>query len=130
MNANPGFRFSTKVEDFIARNLTPPYLTSQADVRHVDLESLEASESCLIMFSDGLIDLYGEADRNVGVLAKLCVQVVGRRGPMDPQRSRNSALSLLREGLGGLDIEKVSRMITVEMLQRWMDDTTIIVQWL
>lgn len=40
----------------------------------------------------------------------------------------NLALSLLRDALGGNEIERVSRMITVEMSFRWMDDTTILVQ--
>ncbi|KAG5652237.1 hypothetical protein H0H81_005731 [Sphagnurus paluster] len=40
----------------------------------------------------------------------------------------NLALYLLRDAIGGDDIDMASRMITVEMGCRWMDDTTILVQ--
>lgn len=39
----------------------------------------------------------------------------------------NPALALLRAALGGGDGALVSRMLTVEMGERWMDDTTVVV---
>lgn len=39
----------------------------------------------------------------------------------------NLAVHLLREAIGGADIHRVSANLTVEMDERWMDDTTIIV---
>jgi len=121
MNSQPGFRFSRNASDFLARNLTPPYLSNVADVQHVDIRSLNASEIFLIMCTDGLIDLYD--DRDVNNLAKRWVKVVAE-GP----EVGNNALHLLRQGLGGDDRENVSAMMTFELESRWMDDTTIIVQ--
>lgn len=39
----------------------------------------------------------------------------------------NLAVHLLREAIGGADMERASANLTVEMDERWMDDTTIIV---
>ncbi|TFK44607.1 protein serine threonine phosphatase 2C [Crucibulum laeve] len=125
MNSRPGFSFSTKVEDFLNRNMTPPYLSNHADVRHIDLRAAAATEARLIMCSDGLLDLYdhrGEGPDMVS-LGATWVDVLTKS-----EGSQNLALSLLRAGLGGEDEERVSRMITVEMSFRWMDDTTVLVQ--
>jgi pyruvate dehydrogenase phosphatase len=40
----------------------------------------------------------------------------------------NIALSLLRAAIGGQDEHKVSRSLTVEMEERWMDDVSISIQ--
>ena len=76
------------------------------------------------MCSDGLIDLYEDDRLNVeGVLAPRWVKHVAARS-----RESNLAFDLLRDALGGNDTDKVSRMVTVEMVFRWMDDTTILIQ--
>ena len=54
------------------------------------------------------------------------VRIVGQA--LDLDRSSNVALSLLRDVLGGDDTQVVSRNLTVEMEERWMDDTTILIQ--
>ena len=82
------------------------------------------------MASDGLSDLYehqhmSHRDR-VATIAQTVERAIRIEG-MDGQR-RNLALCLLRHALGGEDTVKVSRMLTVELQERWMDDTTIIVQ--
>lgn len=77
------------------------------------------------MNSDGLTDLSDEDDRlKLEVLAQRWVSAVGKGYT---EANQNLALKLLREGLGGEDEDKVSRMMTVEMSWRWMDDTTILV---
>lgn len=40
----------------------------------------------------------------------------------------NAALCVLKDIMGGDDVHVVSRNLTVEMEERWMDDTTILVQ--
>ena len=125
MKSKIPFRFHSVVHEFIVRNLTPPYMNNEADVRHVRLKSSgddANSEHLLVMCSDGLIDLYSDRD-TLQESATHWVKVVGRDGG-----EGNLALRLLRNALGGGDLEKVSRMLTVEMFERWMDDTTIIVQ--
>ena len=124
LNSEPTFPSPDRVRSFIYRNISPPYVSGVPDVRHVDLVALNASEAFLIMGSDGLIDLYDDDRLNVErVLAPRWVEHVAARS-----KESNLALDLLRDALGGSDTDKVSRMVTVEMVFRWMDDTTILVQ--
>lgn len=126
MNARPGLSFTTKLEDILRRNLTPPYISNRADVRHVNISALEATNLRLIMCSDGLVDLYVSDALQVDDLADIWVQLLAKKD--ESENNTNLAVCLLRHGLGGNDEEKVSRMMTVEMCYRWMDDTTIVVQ--
>jgi pyruvate dehydrogenase phosphatase len=127
MNKTPGFSISKKVGDFLGRNLTPPYVSNHADVRHVTVKALGATDFRLILCSDGLLDLYEEKELGLDDLAKYFAQTLGSAVDEMLQPS-NLSLFLLRDALGGDDLEKVSRMVTVEMDFRWMDDTTILVQ--
>ncbi|CDO76720.1 hypothetical protein BN946_scf184796.g14 [Trametes cinnabarina] len=125
------------MEAHVPRIRTPPYLSSKPDVYHVRLQkegSLPSradarSPRILILCSDGLSDLYdGYSFQD---MADEWTQVVGREldsnaGPGIERK--NLALSLLREAIGGSDAQLVSRNLTVEMEERWMDDTTIVVQ--
>ena len=131
LNAVPGFRTSRNVQEFIGRNLTPPYMSAAADVRHVSLHDHRENdeEVVLLLASDGLIDLYDpeekrETDGNYGLdaLAKKWVDVIGNND------GQNKALSLLRDSIGGDDTVKVSTFLTLEADERWMDDVTILVQ--
>ena len=78
----------------------------------------------MITCSDGLLDLYG-GELVQGVVDQWA-HIVGRS--LESRTQRNSSLTLLRAAIGGDDIRVVSRNMTVEMDERWMDDTTIIVQ--
>ena len=127
---------SEQMAPHVPRIRTPPYLSNAPDVYHRDF-SAEARtagaplQRALILCSDGLTDLYhGYTPQE---MAGEWVQVVGREldassGPSPSQPRANLALSLLREAIGGSDTQLVSRNLTVEMEERWMDDTTIIVQ--
>lgn len=157
MNAAAPFRISTPLTDILPRIKTPPYVSGKPEVSHVYLketfttpnpnvvpsvgqEHLEEHEldqkaelqRFLILCSDGLVDLYDEAVEPAlwaGVVGR-CLSFVGSRTPSDrsPQPSQsNPAVALLRFALGDEDVEAVSRMLTVEMMDRWMDDTTIVV---
>lgn len=128
LNAAPGFRTQQSVEQFIKKSFTPPYLSNIADVRHLSLEP--NSRACLVMCTDGLMDLFEGESRDGGTLD---IAALGRRwleiiGPTVWTEGTNAALHLLREGLGGTDEEKVSQMMTAERTDRWMDDTTILIQ--
>jgi len=127
---NPGFRLSTKLEDFLPRNLTPPYLSNIADVEHVDLQASDKDGRFLIMCSDGLIDLYMYDDvRDLTTLKNIAehiVEVVAEGSKL----GGNAALFLLREALGGNDKVKVSRIVPVDMKEECIDDTTVLVQTL
>lgn len=131
----------SKVEDYIMRNFTPPYMSGTPTLAHVDLKARGASDAFLILCSDGLTDLDEELRLHLqDKLAPHWVDVVGQLyKPPQPVgqdesaataagKKPNLALGLLRDGLGGTDVEKVSRHITVEMAVRWVDDTTVLVQ--
>ncbi|KAJ7713951.1 protein serine threonine phosphatase 2C [Mycena maculata] len=124
MNAKPGFQFSSKIADFLGRNLTPPYMSAESDVQHVRVPSLGASEAFLVLASDGLVDLsgdtYGYDHRHPKIGGKKWVEVLARK-----ERTGNAALYLLRDAMGQ-DEDSVSSMLTIESEQRWMDDTTIL----
>jgi pyruvate dehydrogenase phosphatase len=124
MNAKPGFQFSSNIGDFLSRNITPPYMSAQSDVQHVDVAALGAAEAFLVLASDGLVDLsgdtYGYEHREPDIGGSKWVEVLGRR-----ERSGNAALYLLRDAMGQ-DEDAVSSLLTVESDSRWMDDTTII----
>ncbi|KAF9047274.1 protein serine/threonine phosphatase 2C [Panaeolus papilionaceus] len=126
-NLEPGYdpAMRAKVEKFIDRNLTPPYMSGVPDVKHVNLRAGGVTESFIILCTDGLVDLHDERLEVDTVLSKRWIEFLG---PQLVDKENNLALNILREGLGGTNDELVSRMITVEMTERWMDDTTIIVQ--
>lgn len=124
MNAKPGFQFSSKIADFLGRNLTPPYMSAESDVQHVHVPTLGATEAFLVLASDGLVDLsgdtYGYDHRDPAIGGKKWVEVLGRK-----ERTGNGALYLLRDAMGQ-DEDAVSSMLTVESEARWMDDTTVL----
>ncbi|KAJ7647462.1 protein serine threonine phosphatase 2C [Roridomyces roridus] len=125
MNAKPGFQFSSKIADFLGRNLTPPYLSAKCDLQHVHLPSLGSSEPpFLVLASDGLIDLscdtYGYDHRDLTLMAKKWTQVLARQ-----ERTGNGALYLLRDAMGQ-DEDSVSAWLTVESDSKWMDDITVL----
>lgn len=127
LNSAQLFKLQAKVETVIGRSITPPYLSAVPDVKHVDLASLNIDDAFLILCSDGLINLSDDRLFLKEKLAPYWVNTVASAQELD---SDNLALALLREGLGGDDMEKVSRHLTVEMESRWVDDTTILIQQL
>ncbi|TDL24204.1 protein serine/threonine phosphatase 2C [Rickenella mellea] len=119
-------------DDFIDRIRTPPYISNIPDVYHRRLRRSHGEEyldKALILCSDGLTDLYD--GRIAEDVINRWARVIGD-GMTDHSRKRrgssNLAMRLLRDAIGGDDLIKVSRNLTVEMDERWMDDTTILVQ--
>ncbi len=93
--------------------------------RRLALACRRAKSRFLILASDGLQFLYDDV-----IVPDLWTDVVGRTiGGVDVVAggTKNPALSLLRDALGGTDVKQVSSMLTVELEERWMDDTTIVV---
>ena len=107
----------------LPRLKTPPYLSNIPEVKHTALGNktatspLELDQCFLILCIDGLVDLYPQYDD--------WVRTVGTA--LSQNSDTNIASALLRFVLGGDDEELVSRMLTVEMCERWMDDTTIVI---
>lgn len=111
-----------------SRTASPEISINIEEAPEEERELEDEREYFLIMCSDGLMDLYGDGDgeRAIEALAGTWVKAVGE----DERNLENGnlALQLLRHALGGPNEEKVSRMLNLQMFERWMDDTTIIVE--
>ncbi|KAI0342056.1 protein serine/threonine phosphatase 2C [Trametopsis cervina] len=117
--AYPDAHIVIKAEGFLPRCLTPPYLSNVPHVAHVDLGTVATEDAVLVIASDGLTDLKDEHHQVPLALAERWVQVAAA--------SDKPALGILRDAMGGEDVEKVSFWVTVEMEDPWMDDTTVVV---
>ncbi|KIK56894.1 hypothetical protein GYMLUDRAFT_46785 [Collybiopsis luxurians FD-317 M1] len=134
MNVEPGWSRSEKrfVNSFIGRNLTPPYISNIPDVRYVNLRldntiGINGKERrmCLLMCTDGLADLYEDENdecEETDMFRRWIEVAAGSES--------NGALALLRDALGGTDEATVSSMLTAEIYDKWMDDTTILFEFL
>jgi pyruvate dehydrogenase phosphatase len=89
-------------------------------------------EILLILSSDGLQDLYDNHDIQLSdqEMADRWVGLVGHHmdSTTDMDLQGNLAVRLLRDAVGGDNTELVSRNLTLEMEDKWMDDITILVQ--
>lgn len=134
LNANPGFRFRSKVTDFLPRNLTPPYVSATPEVTHrelkapgIDTKGQSDFKHHLILCSDGLTDQYDMrgftregAARQIG---RVCVK---------PERDRvaglqdNLGLHLVKDSLGD-NLEEQSKRLTTDLNFQHLDDITVLV---
>jgi len=118
---------------YLPRLQTPPYVSAKADVYYRRIRGRQGGvgprDIFLITCTDGMLDLaHPEPLQLSQQLIDNWVGVVGRTLQKRHAHPPNLALALLRESIGGEDTELVSRNLTVEMDERWMDDTTILVQ--
>jgi pyruvate dehydrogenase phosphatase len=126
-NLYPGVADPTPWETFLARNRTPPYISSEPDVVHRRLPPRSAGRSFLVLATDGLSELYDGTPRaEMAADWACCVAEAAAEAPS--VKGENLALRLLRHALGGEDLMSISQMVTLDMDTPWMDDTTIIVQ--
>ena len=127
---------------YLARLQTPPYVSCTPEVYHRRLRRRGVDggsapwDAFLMTCSDGVLDLAKPEPVSLSQsLVDHWASVVGRAmlAPASGGRDAggagaNLALALLRDCIGGDDVWLVSRNLTVEMEERWMDDITIIVQ--
>ena len=126
-NLYPGVADPTPWETFLARNRTPPYISSEPDVVHRRLSPRGAGRTFLVLATDGLSELYDGTPRaEMAADWAHCVAEAAAEAPS--AKGENLALRLLRHALGGEDLMSISQMVTLDMDTPWMDDTTIIVQ--
>ena len=121
MNARPGFRVPRIVRQLIARNKTPPYVSSVPEVQHRKLDKSVANK--VIVATDGLRDLYEGRLTSTEDLIKRWVHVVMEE---DDGFGGHKALSLASDGLGE-DLDLRSMRLTIDLDRAWLDDTTIVV---
>ncbi len=129
-NLYPGVPDPTPWETFLARNRTPPYISSRPDVEHRRLPPRSAGRAFLVLATDGLSELYDGMSR--AEMAADWARCIAEAAPYEAQpthaKAENLALRLLRRALGGEDLLSISQMVTLDMDTPWMDDTTIVVQ--
>ncbi|KAJ3806042.1 protein serine threonine phosphatase 2C [Lentinula aff. lateritia] len=131
----PGMNRPDHTQIIMKRNLTPPYVSGIPEVKYVKLHD-GTREACLLMCSDGLLDLYGgenwqEKHNNIVEVCKTWVDLVGEK--LDPSSrnfdpKENLALFLLNRGLREEALNRVSSLLTLEFKDKWMDDTTVLVE--
>jgi pyruvate dehydrogenase phosphatase len=123
LNAEPPYKTSaSKVQEWTPRILTPPYLTARPDVHHRALGA-GAGERVLVLASDGLTDVLSPSKpvllpETVAQFAAAFAAGKADGAPLAPQ--------MLRAAMGGDDMAKASRFLTVEMEGGCMDDTTVV----
>lgn len=91
----------------------------------------DSQEFFLILCSDGLLDLYDNVDASLSEseLAQRWIRIVGSslKRRREQGLPKNLAFDLLRDAIGGDDIDLVSRNLTLEMDDKWIDDVTVLV---
>ena len=121
-NLLPGGHDTSPWEEFLVRNLSPPYITAMPEVTHYPIcASGKRLRKYLVLTSDGFTDVCGERQQSVIERWLQCVESPPE-GEMD-----NMALQLLWQGLGG-DLVGVSKVLTVNLDVPWLDDVSIVVQ--
>jgi len=129
-NIFPGYRDTSAWDEFLDRNISPPYITAEPEITHRTLRP-NTDNGFLILCSDGLADLwsttFSDEQSMVDEWGRLAAEVVNKEGTSG---KTNLALKLLRHSIGGDDAKSVSRVLTLDMNTPWIDDTTIVVQTL
>lgn len=114
-NLSPGLPDVSPWEEFLVRNRTPPYISTEPEIVHTRLQG----EQYLILCSDGFVDLCG-GDGHKRIVTDWATKWRHHDG--------NMALGLLRRALGGEDNFRVSKVLTLDMESAWIDDTALVVQ--
>ncbi|KAF9026746.1 protein serine/threonine phosphatase 2C [Hymenopellis radicata] len=114
-NLSPGLPDVSPWEEFLVRNRTPPYISTEPEIVHTRLQG----EQYLILCSDGFVDLCGGEGHG---------RIVTDWATKWRHHDGNMALGLLRRALGGEDNFRVSKVLTLDMESAWIDDTALVVQ--
>lgn len=129
-NIFPGYRDTSAWDEFLERNISPPYITAEPEVTHRKL-CPNIDNGFLILCSDGLADLWSTTFSDEQQMAdewgRVVADVVNKEGMSG---KTNLALKLLRHSIGGEDVKSVSKVLTLDMKTPWIDDTTIVIQTL
>lgn len=111
-------------EDYALRILTPPYISNIPDVHHLTPQV----PYFLLLGSDGLLSTERYNEMNATQVLEHWANILGSAIDSKTETNVNAAVRLLRDILGGDDVDMVSRNLTVEMDERWVDDITILIQ--
>ena len=123
--ATPPFHENYKISELITRNRTPPYLSNRAEVKHVDLATVNPNSiPILILCSDGLCDLYKR--RSPTSSPPKDVQLWLTTTSLIECRS-NLASEILWDALDGDGGIQAATKTVRGMPGRRIDDTTVVV---
>ncbi|GLB37225.1 putative protein serine threonine phosphatase 2C [Lyophyllum shimeji] len=114
----------TRFKAYAQRILTPPYVSNIPDVYHYVLDP----PYFVLLASDGLLSTERYAGIRDEEVVNHWINIIGQALDSRSTTFSNAALCLLRDMIGGNDTDMASRYLTVEMEERWMDDTTIVIQ--
>lgn len=124
-NISPGNVNTSPWEEFLVRNISPPYISSTPEVTHYSLDpSQDSIQKYLILYSDGFTDICVNRQHSV---VQRWSRTLRRDDDSELGSSNNKALQLLWHGLGGQPLS-VSRALTLKLDVPWMDDIAIVVQ--
>lgn len=137
-NLYPGFHNTSPWEEFLVLNHTPPYISATPEITHRRLDPISSPLSTatngqatpsrfLILTSDGFTDLCQGPGQQM-VLSTWARNLQRNIGEYSGIKSGNMALQLLWQALGAEDNDSVSRVLTLDMNNSWIDDTAIVVQ--
>ena len=122
--ATPPLHKNYKIGELLTRNSTPPYLSNRAEVKHVDLATLDTiSMPILILCSDGLCGLY----KRRSPISSLPKDVQLWLTNSHIEHKSNLALELLWDALDGGGGVQAATKIVRGMPGRRIDDTTVVV---
>ncbi|KAG6915397.1 hypothetical protein DXG01_011716 [Tephrocybe rancida] len=123
-NTNQSCISPNQLHRYAERILTPPYVSNIPEVYHFvpDLPYF------VLLGSDGFLSTERYNGMDATEVVERWINISGHVLDSRRMETVNCALYLLRDMLGGDDIDMVSRNLTVEMEERWMDDTTILMQ--
>jgi len=115
---------SKKFKTYAQRILTPPYVSNIPDIYHY----VPDPPYFVLLASDGLLSTERYAGMEAEEVVDHWINIIGQALDSRSTAFSNAALCLLRDMIGGNDTDMASRTLTVEMEERWMDDTTILIQ--
>ena len=123
--ATPPFHENYKIGELITTNRTPPYLSNRAEIKHVDLATVDSNPTpILILCSDGLCDLYKRRSPSSS-LPKDVQLWLTTTSPIECRS--NLASELLWDALDGDGGVQAATKIARGMPGRRIDDTTVVV---
>ncbi|THU82130.1 hypothetical protein K435DRAFT_872634 [Dendrothele bispora CBS 962.96] len=120
--ATPPFHENYRFQDLISRNMTPPYLSTTADIVH---HRPSTANPVLVLASDGLIDLFSKTKKTSDITQALSSWPITTDGQNTLNLDRN--IDILFDALDGFTKNGLfSELVPGESSVGSIDDTTVI----
>ncbi|KAF9533622.1 phosphatase 2C-like domain-containing protein [Crepidotus variabilis] len=127
-NLFPGFHNTSPWEEFLVRNLTPPYISAEPEIVHRKLDDGLSAEAMASPTAPSSPSTNNPHIISSWAYSMSLVHPTECVADAEPWSKRdNMALRLLRRAVGGEDRYGVSKVLTLDMDEAWIDDTSIVV---